>query len=229
MRSLKWIFALTIPLLLSCTIFAQENVFYYQILTPHGEEGQIQYVVESLDTCFHVVSSLITTHGTSRKNSEFFTSHNWEPKLSYKWIQTPRGEVVLESRYYENTITLQLQAPWGEKMTRLHFSPPVFDVEEVPLLLSALLEGKTKEGIISIFISVSGMVWKGKFRSVEENGEEITFRFTLAGEVMFFRYRKNDLMPQEMHFPHRGYTLLLQDVTHGENQALSLDRRKEED
>ncbi|NSW75676.1 MAG: hypothetical protein HPY68_02660 [Candidatus Atribacteria bacterium] len=229
MKPLKHFFSLIIFLFFISPALAQGNVFHYQILTPQGEQGRLQYTIESLDTGFRVTSSLIDTHGTVRKNFELFTSGNWEPSLSYKWIQTPRGEALLESRYQGKTVELQLQAPWGTKKTRLHFSPPVFDFEEIPFLFSPLLRGEIKGGTVSIFIPVSGMFWKGKFQPREENGNEITLRFTLAGEVIILRYLKNHLMPEEMHFPQRGYTLLLQDITHGENQVLPPGQRKEGD
>lgn len=229
MKPLKHFFSLIIFLFLISPVLAQRNVFHYQILTPQGEQGQLQYTVEPLNTGFRVASSLIDTHSTVRKNFELFTSNNWEPSLSYKWIQTPRGEALLESRYQGKTVKLQLQAPWGTKKTHLHFSPPVFDFEEIPFIFSPLLRRKITEGTVSVFIPVSGMFWKGQFQPVEENENELTVRVTLAGEVIILRYLKNHLMPREMHFPQRGYTLLLQGVTHEENQALPPDQHKEGD
>ncbi|MCX7667697.1 MAG: hypothetical protein N2Z84_02050 [Atribacterota bacterium] len=229
MKPLQHILFPIIFFLLVYTALAQENVFHYQILTPQGEQGQFRYIIESPGTGFHITSFLTDTHGNVRKNFELFTSRDWEPSSSYKWIQTPRGEMLLESHYQGGTVDLQLQAPWGTKKTHLRFRPPVFDVEEIPFLLSPLLRGGTKEETIPIFIPVSGMFWKGKLKTVEENDREITLRFALAGEVMLFRYLKNHMMPQEMHFLQRGYILLLQNITREENQALPLDQHREGD
>ena len=212
------------------TGFAREKAtFLYRIITLRGERGKLQYTVESLDAGFRIVSFRSGGNEGVREDFELLVSKTWEPLFSRRWIRTPKGEMLLETRYGKKTIELQLQTPWGGKRAQLRSCSPVFDVEEVPFLLGFFWKKITGRECLSVFIPVSGMFWKGKIEA-RKGGEKTVFRLVLAGEEIILHYDKTSIMPREIHFPQRGYVLLLQEITpHEQNPGSQSDPHRGED
>ncbi len=208
---MRILFSLTLlGAILGCfgLVFAQE-IFTYQVIIRGKKVGTIEYHIERGISFTRYTSFFPTQDGRQQRDAEFWLTPNGKPLLSRKWLPGAHGETFVETRYHETYIEVWLRAPQGRKKMRIKLSSPVFDLESLPFCRELWEKKDNASPWFSVFIPVSGMIWKGKRHLIAEKEAETVTRFSVAGEAIIVHSSKEDKLPQEIHFPERGYSLYL--------------------
>ncbi|HSV30610.1 MAG TPA: hypothetical protein VLH40_01125 [Atribacteraceae bacterium] len=183
----------------------------YAVMVGEEKGGEVHHLITRDEVTLTLRSLLVTRDGETWEDSGVvMDSQTLRPLSSRKNIPYPAagGVLELDTRYQEHAASIRLRSPAGTKEASIPLIGPTYDLEQIPLLFSLLDPTAIESLNVSILVPISGMVWRGRLRRVSEDTESIRFRFTLAGEVLYFRFsREAPYLPLEIEAPHRGYVL----------------------